>query len=89
MTEGPGLDAHELLRLLAEQQTCLVQQMASLSQLQRLVVEHLVGSASSRNVPNVPSAADTERQAAETVSGYAPSALTPSNPVSAPAAPTA
>jgi hypothetical protein len=76
VSEGPSLDTHELLRLLADQQTCLGQQLASLSQLQRLVVEHLLGSASSQNVPTAPSAADAEQRVAGVVATVPAPALT-------------
>jgi hypothetical protein len=88
VTERPSLDAHELLRLLVEQQTCLGQQLASLSQLQRLVVEHLLGSASSEHVPNLASAADAEQRVADAVSTVPAPALSPPDPVSGPEAAT-
>jgi len=47
MSEGSALDPRELLRLLAEQQ-------ANISQLQRLVIEHVLAEARPEAIPDVP-----------------------------------
>jgi hypothetical protein len=87
VTEGRSLDAHELLQLLAEQQTCLGQQLATLGQLQQLVLQHITGDRRQGATPVV-SAAAAQAQMPEAASAETHSAFMATHSGSAPQAAT-
>jgi hypothetical protein len=73
VSDAKALDASELLRLLAEQQTCLGQQLTMLGELQRLVIEHLLRGNVGPGVTAMPSPATSGEHVAEPVPNDAPS----------------
>jgi hypothetical protein len=65
MSDARALDTHELLRLLLEQQACLGQQLATLSQLQQMVIQYLLPGTSPQSVTTIASPAVAQPQIAE------------------------
>jgi hypothetical protein len=85
MSDAKALDTHEQLRLLLKQQRCLGQQLATLSQLQQPVIQHLITGTSTQSATTVTSPSVTQPQSAEPViSAHATSPFTAMNAVTGP-----